>query len=109
VELLSNCLLYHVQWGDKRFTGFAAKWHFEDDSGNKVDIKQDDQYLDEMDVPKNTHFVIFMNILYYAVNIKELSQLKVFTAVESVRIEWVYDKDADNSKKCSYKEIIQDE
>ena len=38
----------HIEmWTQKRFTGYAAKWYFEDESGNIVDIG--DSYLEELD------------------------------------------------------------
>ena len=56
-------------WEERRETGAAVEWHFEDDDGNIVDTKQDDRFVAKQEytyiIPLNVKFIrlVFFTLL----------------------------------------------
>ena len=74
------------QWTDKRMTGMAAKWYFEDENGDKVEVDQEHKYLRE---DYNEMFIRLVNIVHNAVTVKNITLEEMWKNVKEFRQEWI--------------------
>ena len=64
-------------------TGVAVKWYFEDQEGIKMDIQQEEKYInDKYESKHNKLFIKFINILHYAVKFRNISLEHAFEIVK---------------------------
>ena len=76
----------YAEWKTKRMTGFTVSWHLENDTGNKVDIQPSVKYSGfEM----NKEFVRMVNILHYALYVKNISVDKMWDSIKLGKIDLI--------------------
>ena len=73
----------HVdQWNQKRMTGFTLHWHFEDMTGNRVEIVPEQKFAREK---RNIQFITLVNILYHSVTVQHETVEEMWTNVKNVK------------------------
>lgn len=91
---------------EKRNTGFQLSWYFEDESGNRVEVEQDDKYAGEIE---NKRFVTFMNILYRAVTDNNVDLEILWDIAKKYRLEYIIRKARNEEAYCDHVSVTDTE
>jgi hypothetical protein len=80
-------------WQKKIMTGVEFEWYFEDENGEKVEVKPDDKYnTQQVQSKPNILFRKWMNIIFYAINFKAMPLEDAFKILKYTKGEWLYNE-----------------